>query len=86
MSGRITVASSRAANSLSLLASGGYGGVTGPELVAELRSADPGGDGPAASLQQGAEEEENQPRCGSAVERRGESVEPLARIGILPQR
>jgi hypothetical protein len=71
---------------LGLLASGGDGGVAGPELGAQFRSADPGGDGPAASRQQGAEDEENQRRWGSAVERSGESVEPLARRGNLPQR
>jgi hypothetical protein len=85
MSGRITVASNRAANSLSLLASGGDGGVAGPELVAQFRSADPGGDGPAAARQKGADLEENQSHRRPTVERGSKSGEPLSGRGILLQ-
>src|SRR5262249_53975723 len=62
-----------------LLARRRDGRVTGAELIAESGGADPAGDGPAAASQDGAEEEQGEPGCGSPVEGRGEACEPLAR-------
>src|SRR5262249_55836682 len=47
---------------------------------------DPTGDGPPASGQDGPEEQQGEPGCGPAVERGGESREPLARRGDPAQR
>ena len=63
------------------LAGGGDGGVAGLELVAELGRPDPGGDGPPAPGQDGAEEQQGEPGGGPAVEGGGEPGEPLARGG-----
>ena len=68
-------------NAIGSLAGGRDGGVAGAELVAELRGADPTGDGPPASGEDGPEEQEGEPRGESAVEGRGEPREPLARGG-----
>jgi hypothetical protein len=58
------------------------GGVAGAELVAQPGRPDPGGDGPPAAGQDGPEEQEDEPRGGSAVEGGGEAREPLARSAV----
>ena len=63
------------------LAGGGDGDVAGLEPIAELGRPDPGGDGPPAPGQDGAEEQQGEPGGGPAVEGGGEPGEPLARGG-----
>ena len=80
-SGRTTSVSEASGDAVGPLAGGRDGGVAGLELVAELGRPDPGGDGPPAAGQDGAEEQEGEPGGGAAVEGGGEPGEPLARGG-----
>ncbi len=63
------------------LVGGRDGGVTGAELAAELRGSNPGGDGPPAPSEDGAEGQWGKPRREPAVEGGSEPGEPLARGG-----
>lgn len=56
-------------------------GVTGLIFVAELGGADPTGDGTPSACEDGAEEQEGEPRGGAPVNDGGEVGEPLAGYG-----